>query len=612
MGLFLNDKHRGELRNIAIIAHVDHGKTTLVDALLQQAGVFRTHEQVIDRVLDSNELERERGITILAKNTAVRYGDLKINIVDTPGHADFGGEVERVLKMVDGALLLVDAFEGPMAQTKFVLRKALAANLRIIVVINKLDRPEARPDEVLNEVFDLFVDLDAASWQLDFPVIYTSARHGYATTDPQVPGVDMHPLLEMIKKEIPAPSGDPAQPLQLQIVSLDYDDYVGKIAIGRITNGTIVSGEPITICTPGGTERTGKVGSLWVYEGLKRSPVETAAAGEIVALAGLSEVQIGETINNFEQPRPLPLLTIDEPTLTMTFMVNDSPFAGQEGKYLTSRHLRDRLWKEAQTNVSLKVATTDSPDAFQVSGRGELHLSILIETMRREGYELQISKPKPITKNVDGQLLEPYERLFLLVPEAAAGPVIEKLGERRAELVNMEPSGSNLNLEYLIPARGLIGFRSQFLADTKGEGVIHHLFDSFGPWKEGITQRRQGSLVAFENGETTAYGLHSAEDRGVLFVGPGEKVYTGMIVGIHQKDEDLDINVCRKKHLTNIRSTTAEEAIRLVPPLRYTLEQAMEFIAEDELVEVTPQSIRMRKKILDRTTRTRLRKRSQN
>ncbi|NLC52941.1 MAG: translational GTPase TypA [Firmicutes bacterium] len=608
----MNDKHRGNLRNIAIIAHVDHGKTTLVDALLQQAGVFHAHEQVIDRVLDSNELERERGITILAKNTAVRYGDLKINILDTPGHADFGGEVERVLKMVDGALLLVDAFEGPMAQTKFVLRKALAANLRIIVVINKLDRPEARPDEVLNEIFDLFVDLDAASWQLDFPVVYTSARQGFATTDPQTPGADMQPLLEMIKKELPAPGGDPAQPLQLQIVSLDYDDYVGKIAIGRITNGTIERGEPITICTPGGTERAGKVGSLWVYEGLKRFPVETAAAGEIVALAGLSEIQIGETINNFDQPRPLPLLTIDEPTLTMTFMVNDSPFAGQEGRYLTSRHLRDRLWKEIQTNVSLKVTPTDSPDAFQVSGRGELHLSILIETMRREGYELQISKPQPITKTVDGQLLEPYERLFIMVPEAAAGPVIEKLGERRAELINMEPSGSSLNLEYLIPARGLIGFRSQFLADTKGEGVMHHLFDSFGPWKEGIIQRRQGSLVAFENGETTAYGLHNVEDRGVLFVGPGEKVYTGMIVGIHHKEDDLDINVCKKKHLTNMRSSSAEEAIRLTPPLRYTLEQAMEFIAEDELVEITPQSIRMRKKLLDRTIRSRLRKHSQN
>lgn len=608
VGPCLNNTLQTELRNVAMIAHVDHGKTTLVDALLRQAGIFRAHEQVVDRVLDSNDLERERGITILAKNTAVRYGELKINIVDTPGHADFGGEVERVLKMVDGALLLVDAFEGPMAQTKFVLRKALAAGLRIIVVINKLDRPDARPDDVLNEIFDLFVDLDAASWQLDFPVIYTSARQGIATLDPQVPGEDMRPLLEMIKNKIPAPTGDLDQPLQLQIVSLDYDDYVGKIAIGRIANGTIRVGETVGICTPEHGEREGKIGLLWVYEGLKRSPVEIASAGEIVAFAGLSEVNIGETVCHLEQPRPLPMLTIDEPTLAMTFMVNDSPFAGREGKYLTSRHLRERLWKEAQTNVSLKVAETDSPDAFQVSGRGELHLSILIETMRREGYELQISKPEPITKLVDGKLLEPYERLFILVPEAASGPIIENLGQRRAELINMAPSGSNLNLEYLIPARGLIGFRSQFLTDTKGEGVMHHLFDSYGLWKEGIEQHRQGSLVAFEDGDATAYGIHNVEDRGVLFVVPGEKIYTGMVIGIHHKDDDLDINVCKKKHLTNMRSSNADEAIRLVPPLRFSLEQAMEFIAEDELVEVTPQTIRMRKKVLDRTTRARLRK----
>ncbi|NLY92267.1 MAG: translational GTPase TypA [Firmicutes bacterium] len=604
--------NKEDLRNIAIIAHVDHGKTTLVDALLRQGGIFRANEQVVERVLDRNDLERERGITILAKNTAVRYGKLKINIVDTPGHADFGGEVERVLKMVDGALLLVDAFEGPMAQTKFVLRKALAAGLRIIVVINKLDRPDARPDEVLNEIFDLFVDLEAASWQLDFPVVYTSARLGTATLDPQVPGVDMQPLLEMIAREIPAPTGDPGAPLQLQIVNLDYDDYVGKIAIGRITNGTIQAGETVTICSQEETEREGKVGLLWVYEGLKREPVASAAAGEIVALAGLNEVGIGETICTFEQPRPLPLLTIDEPTLTMTFMVNDSPFAGREGKYLTSRHLRERLWKEAQTNVSLRVAETGSPDAFQVSGRGELHLSILIETMRREGYELQISKPEPITKIINGELWEPYERLFLLLPKEAAGPVIEKLGQRRAELINMEPAGSNVKLEYLIPARGLIGFRSQFLTDTKGEGIMHHLFDSYGPWKEGIEQRHQGSLVAFEDGEATTYGIHNVEDRGVLFVTPGEKIYTGMIVGIHAKEDDLDVNVCKKKHLTNMRSSTAEEAIRLSPPLQFTLEQAMEFIAEDELVEVTPSAIRMRKKILDRSARARLRKRSAN
>ena len=484
-GTILTERPKIELRNIAMIAHVDHGKTTLVDALLRQTGIFRAHEQVVDRILDSNDLERERGITILAKNTSIRYDELKINIVDTPGHADFGGEVERVLKMVDGALLLVDAFEGPMAQTKFVLRKALAAGLRIIVVINKLDRPDARPDDVLNEIFDLFVDLDAASWQLDFPVIYTSARQGIATLDPHLPGEDMRPLLEMIKNMIPAPTGDLKQPLQLQIVSLDYDDYVGKIAIGRIANGTIRAGEIISICTPEQSSREAKISLLWVYEGLKRSPVETASAGEIVAFAGLSTVEIGETICPLEQPRPLPMLTIDEPTLSMTFMVNDSPFAGREGEYLTSRHLRERLWKEAQTNVSLKVVETTSPDTFQVSGRGELHLSILIETMRREGYELQISKPEPITKSIDGRVFEPYERLFILVPEAASGPIIENLGQRRADLINMAPSGSNLNLEYLIPARGLIGFRSQFLTDTKGEGVMHHLFDSYGPWKEG-------------------------------------------------------------------------------------------------------------------------------
>ncbi|HEY8393162.1 MAG TPA: translational GTPase TypA [Capillibacterium sp.] len=604
-------QEKEELRNIAIIAHVDHGKTTLVDALLRQGGIFRANEQVVERVLDSNDLERERGITILSKNTAVHYGNLKINIVDTPGHADFGGEVERVLKMVDGALLLVDAFEGPMAQTKFVLRKALAAGLRIIVVINKLDRPDARPDEVLNEIFDLFVDLEAASWQLDFPVVYTSARLGTATLDPEVPGKDMRPLLEMITREIPAPAGDPTAPLQLQIVNLDYDDYVGKIGIGRITNGTIKAGETVTICAQDGAAREGKIGLLWVYEGLKRIPVTSAAAGEIVAFAGVDALKIGETICTLEQPRPLPPLTIDEPTLTMTFMVNDSPFAGREGKFLTSRHLRERLWKEAQTNVSLRVEETASPDAFQVSGRGELHLSILIETMRREGYELQISKPEPITKIVNGEVWEPYERLFLLVPEAASGQVIQELGERRAELVNMERAGSNLKLEYLIPARGLIGFRSQFLTDTKGEGIMHHLFDSYGPWKEGIVQRHQGSLVAFEDGEATAYGIHNVEDRGVLFVSPGDKVYTGMIVGIHAKEDDLDVNVCKKKHLTNLRSSTADEAIRLTPPLVYTLEQAMEFIAEDELVEVTPTAIRMRKKVLDRATRARMRKRSE-
>ncbi len=599
-------------RNVAIIAHVDHGKTTLVDGLLRQSGIFRENERLVDRVLDSNELERERGITILSKNTAVRYGNLKINVVDTPGHADFGGEVERVLKMVDGALLLVDAFEGPMAQTKFVLRKALEVGLRIIVVINKIDRPDARPDEVLNEVFDLFVELEAKSWQLDFPIIYTSARQGIATMDPMKPGKDMEPLFELVKNEIPAPTGKPELPLQLQIVTLDYDDYVGRVGIGRISNGSIEAGQVINLCKRDGSLEEIKIGKLWVYEGLKRQEVQTASTGEIVALSGLGKVNIGETVCCLEDPLPLPLLTIDEPTLTMTFMVNDSPFAGREGKYVTSRHLRDRLWKEAETNVSLRVEETASPDAFQVSGRGELHLSILIETMRREGYELQISKPEPITKMIDHQIHEPYERLFILVPEAFSGQVIENLGRRRAELVDMQLSGGNVKMEFLIPARGLIGFRSEFLTDTRGEGVMHHLFDSYGLWKDGIENHRRGALVAFENGEATGYGIHNVEDRGTLFVSPGEKVYTGMIVGIHAKEDDLDVNVCKKKHLTNMRSSTADEAIRLTPPLIFSLEQAMEFIDDDELVEITPSAIRMRKKLLERSARARLKKKSEN
>ncbi len=605
----MNKNIVNNLRNIAIIAHVDHGKTTLVDCLLRQAGIFQEHERLIDRVLDSNDLERERGITILSKNTAVSYEDIKINIVDTPGHADFGGEVERVLKMVDGALLLVDAFEGPMAQTKFVLRKALEARLRIIVVINKIDRPDARPDEVLNEVFDLFVELEAESWQLDFPVIYTSARQGIATMEPEEPRNDMRPLFEMIKQEIPGPTGESGLPLQLQIATLDYDDYVGRIGIGRINNGIIETGQMISLCKRDGSSEELKIGKLWVYQGLKRKEVQSASAGEIVALSGLNQVNIGETVCCLENPLPLPLLSIDEPTLTMTFMVNDSPFAGREGKYVTSRHLRNRLWKEAETNVSLKVEETSSPDAFQVSGRGELHLSILIETMRREGYELQISKPEPITKEIDGKLYEPYERLFIFVSEEFSGQVLENLGRRRAELTNMQASGtSQVKMEFLIPARGLIGFRSEFLTDTKGDGVMHHLFDSYGPWKDGIEHRNQGSLVAFETGEASAYGIHNVEDRGTLFVSPGEKVYAGMVVGIHVRDEDLDVNVCKKKHLTNMRSSAADEAIRLTPPVIFSLEQAMEFINDDELVEVTPTFIRIRKKVLDRAERARARK----
>lgn len=601
------------LRNIAIIAHVDHGKTTLVDCLLRQAGTFRKNERIVERVMDSNDIERERGITILSKNTSVTYGPTKINIVDTPGHADFGGEVERVLRMVDGALLLVDAFEGPMAQTKFVLRKALEVGLRIIVVINKIDRPDSRPDEVLNEVFDLFIELEANDWQLDFPVIYTSSRQGVATLDPQKPGENMQPLFEMIVKEIPAPAVDPNGVLQLQINTLDYDEYVGRVGIGRIYSGCLNAGQMVGLCKRDGRVETIKVGKIWTFEGLKRSEVQQAIAGEIVAIAGLGQVNIGETVSKPENPLPLPLLDVDEPTLTMTFMVNDSPFAGKDGKYITSRHLRDRLWKEAETNVSLRVAETDTPDAFQVSGRGELHLGILIETMRREGYELQISKPKPILKQINGELCEPYERLFINIPEEFSGRVIENLGGRRGELLNMQPAGgANVKLEFLIPSRGLIGFRSEFLTDTKGEGILHHLFDDYGPWKGEISDRSRGVLVAFETGEATAYAIHNIEERGVLFIRPMDQVYAGMIVGENSREGDLEVNVCKKKHLTNMRSSTAEEGIRLSPPIIFSLEQAMEYIADDELVEITPNAIRMRKKILDRSERERAAKRSQD
>ncbi|MGE5598482.1 MAG: translational GTPase TypA [Bacteroidota bacterium] len=602
---------RDDIRNIAIIAHVDHGKTTLVDCLLRQAGTFRQNERVAERVLDRNDLERERGITILSKNTAVRYGGLKINIVDTPGHVDFGGEVERVLSMVDGALLLVDAFEGPMAQTKFVLRKALAQGLRIIVVINKLDRPDARPHEVLDEVFDLFVELEADDRLLDFPAVYTSSRLGTATLDPARPGEDMRPLFEMIQREIPPPDGDPDLPLQLQATTLDYDDYVGRVGIGRIRNGAIAGGQTVALCRRDGGTALVKVGKLWTFEGLKRLETERAEAGEIVAWCGMDALNIGETLTDPDNPSPLPLLTVDEPTLTMTFMVNDSPFAGREGRYVTSRHLRDRLWKEAETNVSLRVAETGSPDAFQVSGRGELHLGILLETMRREGYELQVSKPEPILKHVDGEVLEPYERLFVNVPEAFSGPVIENLGRRRGEMLDMRPAGQgSLRLEFSLPARGLIGFRAEFLTETKGEGVMHHLFDGYGAWKGEIPGRRRGVLVAFESGEATAYALHNIEDRGVFFVRPMDKVYAGMIVGEHVRENDIDVNVCKKKHLTNMRASTSDEAIRLTAPREYSLEQALEYIAEDELVEITPGAVRMRKKILDRNERARAAKRS--
>ena len=602
----MKNKLQKNIRNVAIIAHIDHGKTTLVDSLLHQSGIFRDNENVAERVMDSNDLERERGITILSKNTAVHYKEVKINIVDTPGHADFGGEVERVLKMVDGVLLLVDAFEGPMAQTKFVLRKALEVGLRIIVVINKTDRHDARPDEVLNEVFDLFVELEAYDWQLDFPVIYASAKAGIATMDIAAPQVDMKELFELIISEIPPPTTDGEKVLQFHINTLDYSEYVGRIGVGRIHSGIMNAGETVAVCKRDGSIQRSKIGQLWTYDGLKRKETNQAFAGDIVAVSGLGDINIGETVTDAEDPRPLPLLSIDEPTMTMNFMVNDSPFAGKEGKYLTSRQLRSRLWKEAETNVSLRVEETDSPDAFKVSGRGELHLGILIENMRREGYELQVSKPKPILKTINGKLHEPYERLFINIPEQFSGRVIENLGERRGELINLQPAGEkNVKLEFIIPSRGLIGFRHDFMTDTKGEGILHHLFDHFGPWKGEIPGRRRGVLIAFESGEATAYGIHNSEERGTLFIGSGEKVYSGMIVGENSREEDLDINVCKKKHLTNVRASGSDDSIRLTPPRLFTLERAMEYIEEDELVEITPQQIRLRKRIIDKNMRER-------
>ncbi len=594
------------LRNIAIIAHVDHGKTTLVDGLLRQAGIFRANEKVAERVLDSGDLERERGITILSKNTAVHYGGVKINIVDTPGHADFGGEVERVLRMVDGALLLVDAFEGPMAQTKFVLGKALERGLRVIVAINKMDRPDARPDAVLNEVFDLFGELEAAPWQLDFPVIYTEARRGAATLDYTQPQNDLQALFSLIISEIPPPLADDSGPLQMQVNTLDYDDYVGRIAIGRLVGGQLRGGQQVALCKRDGSIKPQKIGKLWTYQGLERQETALAGAGDIVAIAGLEGVNIGETVADPDEPRALPLLEIDEPTMAMTFLVNDSPLAGREGKFVTSRQLRARLLKEAQINVSLRVEETDSPDAFQVSGRGELHLGILVETLRREGYELQISKPKPILKEVEGKIQEPYERVFLMLPAAFSGKIIENLGSRRGEMVKMDTSGeANVKLEFLIPARGLIGFRSQLLAETRGEGIINHLFDSYGPWKGEIPGRSRGVLVAWEPGQATTYGLHSIEVRGILFIQANDRVYSGMIVGENSREGDIDVNVCKKKHLTNFRAAGSEDAMVLTPPTVFSLEQAMVYIEEDELVEVTPTALRLRKKVLDRTRRRR-------
>jgi GTP-binding protein len=601
---------RENIRNIAIIAHVDHGKTTLVDGMLRQSGIFRENEQVQERVMDSNDLERERGITILAKNTSVRYKDIKINIVDTPGHADFGGEVERVLKMVDGVLLLVDAFEGPMPQTRFVLRKALQLNLKPIVVVNKIDRPEARPGEVVDEVLDLFIELGADDDQLEFPVVYASSRAGYAVLDTDDEKRDLEPLFKTIISHVPAPAGEEDGPLQILVSNVDYDDYVGRIAIGRIDRGRISTGQQAAVCKKDGTVYRSKISRMCVFEGLKRTECEDAGAGDIVAVSGISDINIGETICDAEVPEPLPFVDIDEPTVSMTFSVNDSPFAGKEGTYVTSRHLRDRLFRELETNVSLRVEETGSPDSFIVSGRGELHLSILIETMRRQGYEFQVSKPKVIMKEIDGAACEPMELLMIDVPEEYMGTVMEKLGSRKAELVDMRSAAEGyMRLEFKIPARGLIGYRSEFLTDTKGNGIMNHIFHGYEPYRGEITHRQRGSLVAWEAGEAVTYGLYNAQERGALFIAPGTLVYEGMIVGENSRNEDIVVNVCKKKHVTNMRASGSDEALRLTPPRILSLEQAIEFISDDELVEVTPKNIRLRKRILDSEQRAKARSR---
>ena len=603
---------REDIRNIAIIAHVDHGKTTLVDAMLKQSGVFRANEHVEERVMDSNDLERERGITILSKNTAVMHGNTKINILDTPGHADFGGEVERVLTMVDGVLLLVDAYEGPMPQTKYVLRKALEQHLKPIVVINKIDRPDQRVNEVIDEVLDLFIELDADEEQLEFPVVLASARNGVAKLSMEEESDNLEPLFKVIMENIPAPEVEPEQPLQMLVNTLDYDDYVGRIVVGRVVRGTIHNGEMITLMDEGSTKRA-KIGRLYTYQGLKRVEVSEVAAGDIVALIGLADANIGDTIADLENPEALKGIKIDEPTLSMVFSVNDSPFAGREGEYVTSRHLRDRLFKEVKTNVSMRVEETDSTEAFKVSGRGELHLSVLIETMRREGYELQVGKPKVIMhEDETGTLQEPMEALTIDVPQEYMGAVMEALGLRKAELQNMTEMAGYLRMEFKIPARGLIGFRNQFLTDTKGNGIMNHVFAGYEDYKGEIPGRTRGSLVAFEPGETTSYGIGNAQERGVMFVVPAEQVYEGQIVGENSRENDMDVNPCKKKHVSNMRASGSDDAIRLIPPKTFSLEQALEHINDDELVEVTPKSIRMRKKVLDRLERGRIRGRMKN
>ncbi|MBE5874364.1 MAG: translational GTPase TypA [Lachnospiraceae bacterium] len=601
---------RENVRNIAIIAHVDHGKTTLVDVLLKQSGVFRENQEVAERIMDSNDIERERGITILSKNTAVMYKDTKINIIDTPGHADFGGEVERVLKMVNGVILVVDAFEGAMPQTKFVLRKALELKLPVIVCINKIDRPEARPDEVVDEVLELFLELDADDAQLDCPFVYASAKAGIASLEATEPGSSMEPLFETILDYIPAPEGDPDEGTQVLISTIDYNEYVGRIGVGKVDNGTIKVNQDVVICNHHDPDKQikVKVSKLYEFDGLNKVEVKEAGIGSIVAISGINDIKIGDTLCAPENVSPIPFQKISEPTIAMQFMVNDSPLAGLEGKFVTSRHLRDRLFKELNTDVSLRVEETDAADCFKVSGRGELHLSVLIENMRREGFEFAVSKAEVLYKKDEkGKLLEPMELAYIDVPNEYAGSVIEKLGQRKGELRNMGTisGGTYTRLEFSIPARGLIGYRGEFMTDTKGNGILNTVFDGYGPYKGDIQYRKLGSLIAFEAGESITYGLYNAQERGILFIGPGEKVYSGMVVGQTGRSEDIEINVCKKKQLTNTRSSSADEALRLTPPKILSLEQSLDFIDTDELLEVTPTNLRIRKKILDPTMRKR-------
>ena len=605
----MNNKN---IRNIAIIAHVDHGKTTLVDAMLKQSHVFRENEQVAERIMDSNDLEKERGITILSKNTAVMYNGVKINIVDTPGHADFGGEVERVLKTVDGVLLLVDAFEGAMPQTREVLKKSLLLGLKPIVVINKIDRPGATPEKVVDQVIELFIELDASDEQLEFPVVYASAKNGIAKMNLEDESDNLHCLFETIINTIDAPNCDEEGPAQMLVSNIDYDDYVGRIAVGRVERGSMKVGMPVSICGREDKITQGKIAKVYTHMGLDKVEVEEGKAGDIIELAGIPNINIGDTICDLNHPEKIPFVDIDEPTVSMTFSVNNGPFAGKEGQFITSRHIRDRLFKELERNVSLRVKETDSADSFEVSGRGELHLSVLIETMRREGFELLVSRPKVIFKEINGQKCEPIEDLVVNVPDDSVGTVIEKLGRRKAEMVNMEPAeDGHTKIEFKIPSRGLIGYRTEFLTDTKGEGTMNHIFNGYEPYKGEIQARVRGTIVAFENGKSVTYGLYNAQDKGELFIGPGVDVYEGMIVGLNSRGEDLSINVCKEKHLTNTRASGSDEALRLVPPIQMSLEQAIEFIQDDELVEVTPKSIRLRKKILDTKERERAARRKE-